>query len=611
MPGMCGAVGVDRLLTGRLLGAFCEIWPDAVWHHGEHALIAAHAHSGRALLTSGSTHLTVDGDAASYVWMSGVGAVPSDFLRLDAGGAQPARPLSGNVALLEEARRELFLVTAAAGGVPLYYCRVGCGLAYSSHIRPLAKLTGASADAVGVAEFLSHGATFAGRSLYTGISRMRPGQMLSFHAADGTLRVQALDSFWGEVAGFDGSIDDAADASWNAVQHSIADAVELNAIPALMLSGGWDSRTLLAACLHQPFMSRLHCYSHGDLHSREMKLTTELAQLAGATLHAEPLDHRLFDDDLLQTGIRRSENVVFPHWHRAGRILATAGVTNVLAGIYGELLGGHYGLANLASGWRKALRVATDLYGGTRRSGLAGDWRQAGLALLRRKYVRVPRYLSPSAWPPRADIASAVGADIETDIEYYEKSGVVGIEALVETHHHEYRAGQYVAAQLLSARAYTDVSQPLADARVLRLASSVPVRMRIHNRLNQRMLSRYAPETLRFPMGATLVRADKPVGFQEVSRVVRHLIEDSRWRVHFASGGAIAAPRYGWVNFEFLREPDLLLGIVRGLNPRLWNLPFLEQMVVSLQRRRGGAGAHPVFDQLMRLYTVDRVLSPS
>ena len=50
-------------------------------------------------------------------------------------------------------------------------------------------------------------------------------------------------------------------------------------IVALMTSAGWDSRTLLAASAGNP---TLHCYSHGDPASRELRLARELAMTPNA-----------------------------------------------------------------------------------------------------------------------------------------------------------------------------------------------------------------------------------------------------------------------------------------------------------------------------------------
>ena len=44
-------------------------------------------------------------------------------------------------------------------------------------------------------------------------------------------------------------------------------------------------------------------------------------------------DDRLFELEALRTGFARTENVVFPHWHRAGRLLAAFQEIDAVLGI--------------------------------------------------------------------------------------------------------------------------------------------------------------------------------------------------------------------------------------------------------------------------------------
>src|SRR5262249_10251889 len=132
---------------------------------------------------------------------------------------------------------------------------------------------------------------------------------------------------------------------------------------AVMMSGGWDSRTLFAAMLGELGPERLLAYTHGDLQSREVGLVADICRWAGVALRREPLGDVLYDLDALERGCGRTENVMFPHWHRAGTVLARAGVESVSAGVYGEVLGGHYGPAMVLGGRRKIAAVAAGLLG--------------------------------------------------------------------------------------------------------------------------------------------------------------------------------------------------------------------------------------------------------
>jgi hypothetical protein len=108
-------------------------------------------------------------------------------------------------------------------------------------------------------------------------------------------------------------------------------------------------------------------------------------------------------------------------------------------------------------------------------------------------------------------------------------------------------------------------------------------------------------------MAATLASAKRPLIVQEASRLVRKALELGRWRAHFASGGRIAPPRLSWVNFEFLRTGKHLRAIVDDLSADLWDKPAIIKRVELLAQGESFP-AHPMSDQIMKIYTIDLAL---
>jgi hypothetical protein len=374
------------------------------------------------------------------------------------------------------------------------------------------------------------------------------------------------------------------------------------------MSGGWDSRTLLARLSTSMPTGQLMAYSHGDPASREIRLAQQLTAPMGIAFHQEPIDSRCYDLDKLKQGFDREEHIVFPHWHRAGRIAATMGPRVVCAGVYGEVLGGHYGRAMLLQGSAKIREVLLGLLRPRRRSNDASKEEMAALA----QFLHVADLARPwpirEAWWNDARVeAGEINADVDRDIARLRNRGVRSIDQLIEAYVSEHRGSQYINAQVRSCRAYTDVSLPFTDRRLLDWATSLPLSSKIHNRVNQELLREFAPALLQFPMAATLASARWPLLAQEASRFIRKGLELGRWRAHFASAGRIAAPRLSWVNFEFLRTGSDLRSIVEDLKSDLWDRTAILTRVDQLARGHSDL-AHPMSDQIMKIYTIDLAL---
>jgi hypothetical protein len=73
----------------------------------------------------------------------------------------------------------------------------------------------------------------------------------------------------------------------------------------------------------------------------------------GIKFHNEPLSLTIADLELLKVDFTRTETVLFPEWHRAGRFLSSAGIDTVSSGVLGEIIGGHYSRTMLFGGAQK------------------------------------------------------------------------------------------------------------------------------------------------------------------------------------------------------------------------------------------------------------------
>jgi hypothetical protein len=278
------------------------------------------------------------------------------------------------------------------------------------------------------------------------------------------------------------------------------------------------------------------------------------------------------------------------------------------AGVYGEVLGGHYGRAMLLQGSAKMLEVLRGLLG------RVADTPRASAAQLTalRRFLHLTHL--PRPWSVRQDWweaahidANDVNADIDRDLDRLKNRGVCTIDQFIEAYVSEHRGSQYINAQIRSCRAHTDVTLPFTDRRLLELTTAVPLGVKIHNRINRELLQRYAPSLLRYPMAATLAAGGRPLLVQEASRLARKALELGQWRVHSATGGRVAAPHLSWVNFEFLRSGAELSSIIEDLRAPLWDKPAMFRQVQALARN-AAVPTHPMSDQMMKIYTIDLAL---
>jgi hypothetical protein len=372
-----------------------------------------------------------------------------------------------------------------------------------------------------------------------------------------------------------------------------------------MMSAGWDSRTLLALFRHLNETDRVECYSHGDVESRELRIAKEITHALGINHHIEPIDDRIFANATIEPGFARTECLIFPHWLRAGALLAEMGMRVGVSGVYGGVIGGHYGPPSLMLGPDKIRMVLAHLLG--RQYEGVKDRRDVEELLLVRD-LRLPWYLNPDLMSPE-EYCERINQDIVESLDRLESRGVRHPEQLLEAFLVESRGAQYMNGQNVSMRAFIDVANPFTGGEALRIAAALTMHAKIHNRLNRRMLLDHAADLVERPLAATLVAAKRPLLAQEVSRALRKTWETVRQRTPRAMGGGVR-PRLGWVNFDFIKSSEMAKRLFSTMGGELWNQGAVRSRVEGIHAMSTVGNAHPFFDQLGKLLTVDRLVSP-
>ncbi len=614
MPGIFGGVGYQPDVYEALKREFSAPWGNCQSVHISGGMLGGHAFgTGLSLhVLADGLHYAVDGEASIYrlAHEFALQREPALF-RISSSELDLASACKGNVAVVDPKSGEWYLATECTGSFPLYYLHADGGLLFSSRLRPLAKIRGTCPDPIAILELLRYQYMLAGRSHYRNIRRLMPGQSLSYDPAQNRLRLRETSGVWATLE--EGRLSRRnypVDIVWDTLTGAVQRCLTQDQQHALMMSGGWDSRTLLAAMREYVSPDRLLAYSHGDPSSYELRLGERICRASGIKFRQEPINDDAYDLELLQRGFDRVENVVFPEWHRAGALLAAFGVNCVSSGLYGEVLGGRYGRAGLLRGGRKVLVTAVPLLNLPPRlfgAFLGGVQEVRDFLSVRR--LEKPWYVGRTFWESIPDAAQQINADIDSALRRLTDRGITNSDQLIEAFITEHRVAQHSNAQTLSCRAYLDIAMPFADRDLLTLAGMIPVTTKLNNFLNRDMLHRYAPDLLRFPCLATLVPAGAPLLVQEAGKLVRRLLETSNWRLHVATGYRIKSLQLAWWNLEFLCNGRALNRLADNLRSELWDRDAIRTFITDIVRRDLTLDSIARLSvDLLRAYTVDLML---
>lgn len=609
MPGMFGAVGPVSGLQECLRDKFMAPWGCCESVSVPGGIIGGHAFGQKRAVfrLEGNTVFAVDGELSVYtaahkhtVGKDTIFNATDDQIRL-------TQECKGNVALADCKSRRWYLASELSGTFPLYYAQTNRGLLFCSRMRPLASVIQAPMDPVGVVEFLTKGYTLAGRTLFDGIRRLLPGQVLSYSPDQDQLRIAETSRLWTNGHA-DGDLSTWVSRVWQALNRSVDNLSRHHGKHALMLSAGWDSRLLLSVLLRQLRGDGMIAYTHGDPQSLELRIVRAISQFVGVQLHEESLDTPMVELDSLQRAFGRSETILFPEWHWAGSILESMGVKCVLAGVYGEVLGGHYGPPMIMNGSKKALASILLLMPNCPKLRVVSGFSGASETLLQQGRVNKPHYVSRAFWSAIDNITDQLNHDLKIDLARLQARGIEDGDTLVEAFVTEHRGTQYINAQMLSTRSMLDISMPYVDTELLEVATQCPLRLKFGNAINRAVLQAHGRALLQFASAATVLPVAYPIPVQEVARAGRRVVDKARWWLYLTTNGRVPPQRTGWPNFEFLRSSDWLSRIVNDLKCDIWDREMLSRMLVDAAEFNSQSRMSTIRQTLLRVYSVDLML---
>jgi asparagine synthase (glutamine-hydrolysing) len=287
-PSLAGMV--DRLPTqaSRLEEWHDELCVIARLHHG-----AIETKPQPAFNDSHSLCLFLDGEiyATRYGPTSASMPAAARLLSIYERDEPALADINGSFAAIiyDRVRHRIILISDRLGTRPLYYFRAGSSLVVANHVAALTahprcpKLI----DRDTIHQVLAYQQVIGRGTIYRGVHRLESGATVSFDGETLATRrywtVQWRQPF--------SSKEEAGDALAQQIRSAVSRRIDGNLRAGLLLSGGYDSRLILAAA-ERPIL----CITQAASRNREVEIAERVAQLMGAEFRFIRIDPARYDD---------------------------------------------------------------------------------------------------------------------------------------------------------------------------------------------------------------------------------------------------------------------------------------------------------------------------
>lgn len=496
------------------------------------------------------------------------------------------RPGQGTLVQYEKHSGRLVINTDRLGTALLYYGRdQNDSLEISNRLDNLT-LAGKSPDWPSIQQYLNTGYTIGSSTFFLEVEQTLPNEKIA---------ASSTDSFRATRLPIEQDVAESVETyTVNRLIDKLAERLStiLGELPpsVLMMSAGWDSRTLL---MSGPDNYRT-AYTHGDLSSREISISRELTGSLRMDHVFSDIKNLNLSGNLLDVMLEELGFCVFPVWYIAGQRAQETYNAPLSSGVLGELLGGHYGLLSMGSRLQKILASAS-LFNGK----LIGEEKIATALDLFTTPAPGHWFLSSEGHKLLAKSANTTKNIMRNQLgATYKNTG--DWQSAIETFNMEHRARQYILKQAQAAASTSGYITPFADDELADIVRLIPFNNRVHNKLNQKLLREKEPQLLNYSMAATLIPAKYPIFVQELSRGVRIGLEQMR------KIAKTNQPRLGWFNYDHLYQSDTLHEITESLTLTLWDKKKMHKTLEC--NPENGIDAGSTLDMLCKIKTLDYYL---
>ncbi|NWN90428.1 hypothetical protein HLV39_02800 [Marinobacter adhaerens] len=492
-------------------------------------------------------------------------------------------PGQGTLIQYKKASGKLVIHTDRLGTAVLYYTRNQSDSIEISNRLDNLTLAGKSPNWPSVQQYLNTGYTIRSSTFFHGVEQTLPNEKLTASSTD-SFQIKRSQANSNPALSMERPNDEQLIDKLGKRLSAVLDGLPSS---VLMMSAGWDSRTLL---MNGPENYRT-AYTHGDLSSREITISRGLT----GTLRMDHLFTDLRNLELsnghLELMLDELGFCVFPVWHIAGQRAQEIYDAPLSSGVLGELMGGHYGLLSMGDRLQKALASLSVLNG----KPIRDEQLKKALDLFT---TPAPDhwFLSTKGHAVLTESAGTTKAKMRAHLDSI-YSHTKDWQRAIETFNMEHRARQYILKQAQAAASTSGYVAPFADDQLVNMVHQIDFNTRVHNKLNQKMLKSKNSHLLDYSMAATLIPAKYPIIFQELSRGVRIALEQTRKIL------GRNQPRLGWFNYEHLYQSRILHDITDSISLDIWDKSKMHKSLAL--NPEIGIDAGSTLDMLCKIKTVD------
>lgn len=210
-------------------------------------------------------------------------------------------------------RKEVALANDVVGFYPLYYYRDRSTLIVCSHLLLLGRVLDCEIDYNGVTQRLTgpEYCNFGSRTILKDVFRLLPGEYIKFDLTNTKEPIRKYDNslFAGE---FNTNLHEAAQKVWDVIKEESRACFRYDKEIAIAMSGGMDSRILLASL---PEEKKITCHTYGSERYYETKIAERCANAIGAEFHSYSEETVLFPErEILKRYVLETEAVGINQW---------------------------------------------------------------------------------------------------------------------------------------------------------------------------------------------------------------------------------------------------------------------------------------------------------
>ncbi len=189
-------------------------------------------------------------------------------------------------------RRRLVVCNDLIGYRPVYIRQLPEGVIGSSSLILISHCSDCQPDVIGILQRITppYYCNYGRRTLLSEVWRPLPGEWVCFDSPNATPESRFDNSLCKGV--LDGDPKEIARKVWDCLQREVALAISSNGPVAVALSGGWDSRLVLAAVAN--ISNQIQCYTYGRDDLYEVQIAKRCADAVGASHSAFSIEEKYF-----------------------------------------------------------------------------------------------------------------------------------------------------------------------------------------------------------------------------------------------------------------------------------------------------------------------------